>query len=211
MKFGYPVQASPYFIFKNLWKLKNVTVDGGTFIGRDVTISEGVCFYGKSEVFGKVQIGRYSSINGPSTRICSAVHHVYIGSFCSIASNVIIQEYNHAINLPTTYNIFSHIFNDNQTSDSIVSKGPIIIDDDVWIGSNSVVLSGVHIGKGSVIGAGTVVSKNIPPYSVVIGNPCKIIRKRFSDEIIQKLDQSNWTNWSIEEIKRNKDFFQIKY
>lgn len=68
-----------------------------------------------------------------------------------------------------------------------ICKGPIIIEDDVWLGYGVTVLSGVTIGKGAVIGAKSVVSKNIPPYSIAVGNPIKIIRKRFSDSVILKL------------------------
>ncbi|MBN2965577.1 CatB-related O-acetyltransferase, partial [Sulfurospirillum sp. T05] len=91
----------------------------------------------------------------------------------------------------------------------IFSKGDIIIEDDVWIGSNCVILSGVTIGRGSVIGAGSVVTKNIPKYSIVGGNPAKVIKNRFNHETICLIENLKWWDWGIDKIKSNKDLFQL--
>ena len=135
-------------------------------------------------------MGKYTSINGPSTRICGEVNHVNIGSYCSVASNVVIQEFNHNYLRATTYNIFSHIIGVQNMTEKI-SRGPIIIHDDVWIGSNSVILSGVTIGRGSVVGAGSVVTKDVAPYTIVAGNPAKFIKYRFSKDTIERIENSN--------------------
>lgn len=86
-----------------------------------------------------------------------------------------------------------------------LSKGNIIIEDDVWIGQGAIILSGVTIGRGSVIGAGAVVAKDIPPYSIVVGNPGKVIKKRFSDEIIEKLMKVDYSKLDENKIKYNID------
>ena len=146
VKSSFPCRISPLFALKGLKGLNRVCLDSA-FIGRDVTISSGCCFYEDPVIFGKVKIGRYTSVCGPGTRICAEINNVIIGSFCSIASNVVIQEYNHNIRKATTYDLLSHMFDDT-TPDMEISKGDIIIEDGVWIGSNSVILSGVHIGRG---------------------------------------------------------------
>ena len=82
-------------------------------------------------------------------------------------------------------------------------KGDTVIGNDVWIGQNVTVMPGVHIGDGSVIAANTVVTKDVPAYCIAGGNPCKIIRKRFDDELIEYLLELKWWDWSADKIFRN--------
>ena len=79
-------------------------------------------------------------------------------------------------------------------------KGDTIIGNDVWIGQNAVILPGVHIGDGAIIGANSVVGKNVEPYTIVVGNPAKVLRKRFDDELIGLLQSFKWWDKSIDEI-----------
>ena len=204
VKSDFPCRVSPYFIFRLDKKKKNIVL-GNAFIGRDVKISEGCKFFEDPILFGKVVVGKYTSINGPGTRIFATVNSINIGSYCSIASNVIIQEYNHDYNFISTYNFSPEIF--GFKSNNINSKGNIEIEEDVWIGSNSVILSGVKIGRGSVVGAGSVVTKNIPPYSIAVGNPAVVIRKRFSEEVINYIESLKWWEWDEKKIKDNKHIF----
>ncbi len=81
-------------------------------------------------------------------------------------------------------------------------KGDTIIGNDVWIGQNAVILPGVHIGDGAIIGANSVVGSDIPPYTIVVGNPARETRKRFDDELIQLLQIFKWWDKSIEEINQ---------
>ena len=85
-------------------------------------------------------------------------------------------------------------------------KRQIIIGNDVTIGANVTIMGGVTIGNGAVVGANSLVTKDIPPYAIVGGNPAKIIKYRFEDEIIEKLNEIKWWNWSEEKIKENMDF-----
>ena len=196
------------FKFMLKYRKKDTIIRGG-YIGSNVNFLDGFNVFGTPEIYGNVNIGKYTTICGPSTRICSTINTIEIGNYCSIASNVIIQEFYHRMDLPTTYGIYSKILNIHDEKLQKISKGSIIISDDVWIGSNSVILSGVKIGRGAIIGAGAVVTKDVDPYTIVGGNPAKTIRKRFSDNYIQKLELSKWWTWGREEILQNKDFFLI--
>ena len=79
-------------------------------------------------------------------------------------------------------------------------KGDTIVGNDVWIGQNATILPGVHIGDGAVIGANSTIGKDIPPYTIVVGNPANVLRKRFDDEMIELLLKFKWWDKSIEEI-----------
>ena len=85
------------------------------------------------------------------------------------------------------------------------SKGPIIVEDDVWIGTRAIILSGVRIGKGAVIAAGTVVTKDIPPYAIVGGNPAKIIKFRFEQDVINELMKVDFAKIDKNFISTNID------
>lgn len=153
-------------------------------------------------------MGRFVSINGPSTRLGSHIYGIKIGSFSSIAPNVTIQEDLHKKDRISSYFICKNIFNESIAKD-IISKGPIVIEEDVWIGSNSVILSGVTIGMGSVIGAGSIVTKDIPRYSIAVGNPAKVIKNRFNNQVIVILKESKWWEKDIEELENMKEIFDL--
>ena len=82
-------------------------------------------------------------------------------------------------------------------------KGDTVIGNDVWIGENVIILPGVHIDDGAIIGANSVVAKDIEPYSIAVGNPCRVIKKRFDDETISKLLEIKWWNWNEKRIFDN--------
>lgn len=126
-----------------------------------------------------------------------------IGSFCSIGEDVkflLAGEHNYK-NI-STYPFKRRFLNQDNES---ISKGNIVIEDDVWIGYNSIILSGVHIGRGAVIGAGSIVSKNIPPYAIFAGN--KVIKYRFNDKVIDKLMKINFDKLDSKNIKKNINLF----
>lgn len=129
--------------------------------------------------------------------------HIMIGSYTSIAQQekfyIGINHDYKCVTMAPFENIF-HIPNVcNKDSDH--NHNQIIIGHDVWIGNDCTIMSGIHIGNGAVIGAGSVVAKDIPPYAIVVGNPAKIIKYRFSEEIIQKLQELKWWYWPEEKIK----------
>ncbi len=181
-------------------------LSGVEIIG-DVTVNKGCKIY-QSYVHGNVKIDENSSIWGPGTCIISSLHPITIGKFCSLARYVSIQESNHKTARLSTYHFSSNIFNHRVDSD-LASKGSIVICNDVWIGAHVNVLSGVTIGNGAVIGAGSVVTTNVPPYAIVGGNPARVLKYRFSPEIIEQVENLKWWDWSMEKILANKDLFEF--
>ena len=127
-----------------------------------------------------------------------------IGKFCQIASGVefIMNGANHQMNAVSTFPFYTlEGWNMNPPSmDDLPLKGDTVIGNDVWIGQNAVILPGVHIGDGAIIGANSVVGKTVAPYSIVVGNPAREIRKRFDDELIDLLLQFKWWDKTVEEI-----------
>lgn len=164
------------------------------------------CFIENAYIYGDVELGRYVSITGPGTIIHAEVEKISIGSFSSIAPNVSIIEFNHNMSRVTTLSVQSRIFGKPPKED-FISKGPIIIEEDVWIGANVVILSGVSIGRGAVIAAGAVVNHNIPRYAVAGGIPAKIIKMRFNQGVIEKLEDEEWWNWDTVTIRNKQEFF----
>lgn len=133
-----------------------------------------------------------------------------IGKFCMIASDVkfIMNGANHLTEAVTAYPfaIFGGDWSEAMQGKSYPNKGNIVVGNDVWIGYNATILAGVTIGDGAIIGNNALVTKDVEPYSIVGGNPAKLIRKRFSEEKIKQLLEIQWWNWEIEKITQNLDF-----
>ena len=145
--------------------------------------------------YGKIKLIDYGKSNSK----------LNIGNYCSIADNVeFILSGEHDYRIFSTYP-FRTIFEryDKETK----SKGSIEIKDDVWIGSNCIILSGVSIGRGAVIGAGSIVSKSIPPYSIYVKD--RVIKKRFDDETIAKLMKIDYQNMDPYEIIKKNIFIPL--
>lgn len=127
-----------------------------------------------------------------------------IGKFCQIASGVkfIMNGANHQMNAASTFPFY--ILNgwqqDIPSLSDLPLKGDTIIGNDVWIGQNATILPGIHIGDGAIIGMNSTVGSDVPPYTIVAGNPAKEIRKRFDDELIELMLKFEWWNKSVEEI-----------
>lgn len=131
--------------------------------------------------------------------------NLVIGKYCSIAAGVVIMlGGEHYYERVSTYPFnkkflknFDEAIKDRKT------KGGVTIGNDVWIGRNALILSGVKIGDGAVIGAAAVVTKDVPPYAIVAGNPAKIIRYRFDEATINAIIKLDWWNWPDEKVRIN--------
>lgn len=131
-----------------------------------------------------------------------------IGKFCAIARGVefIMNGANHRMCSVTTYpfNIMGGGWEKSAPKmEDLPLKGDTVVGNDIWFGQNVTVLPGVHIGDGAIIGANSVVTKDVPPYAIVGGNPAKLIRKRFDDETIEFLLDLKWWDWPAEKIFDN--------
>lgn len=130
-----------------------------------------------------------------------------IGKFCMIASGVtfIMNGANHMTDALTSYPfaIFGNGWEKAMDNKSYPIKGDINIGNDVWIGYNATIMSGVTIGDGAIIATNSTVTKDVEPYAIVGGNPAHEIRKRFPDETIVKLLETKWWDWEIEKITEN--------
>ena len=131
-----------------------------------------------------------------------------IGKFCSIAcgAKFLFNCANHTLKSLSTYT-FPLFYEDWGLEKSDVAtawdnKGDIVIGNDVWIGYEAVIMAGVHIGNGAIIAARAVVTKDVPPYTIVGGVPARPIRQRFDEEVVQKLETLKWWDWSAEKIRR---------
>ena len=177
-------------------------------------------FYYKGILIGKYTYGYRTLLSTPVAKC--------IGRFCSINHTARIVA-NHVTDAVTTSSILGDInFLDIETFEridayiqkhgkyknncksfmhEITDNQPVEIGNDVWIGANVIILPGVKIGDGAIVAAGAVVSKDVPPYSVVGGVPAKIIKYRFDKNIIENLERICWWNWPIEKIRDNLELF----
>jgi acetyltransferase-like isoleucine patch superfamily enzyme len=165
----------------------------------------------KLDAFPVLKIGRFSYTGNISiTSYDSPPPIIEIGSYCSIGDGVqLILVRNHAYDFVSSYPMFHHLTDLTNPDEAYyrgtkveceVSKLRISIGSDVWIGRGATILSGVEIGHGAIIGAMAVVSKNVPPYAIVVGNPGKIIKYRFSEDQIFRLLKIEWWGWEHKKI-----------
>lgn len=173
---------------------------------------------------GKNFVGAYTRIyhcylgTGTYIRENSTFFYTKIGRYCSVADNVCVCIGNHPTHFATThpafyYDISSQIgwtFHKGEPLYKNIYKYPkdeteyqVIIGNDVWIGSHVLLMGGITIGDGAVIAAGSVVTKDVEPYTVVGGNPAHLIKKRFSEDVIDNLISSKWWNLPLKEIEVN--------
>ncbi len=177
-------------------------------IGRHCWIRQGV------EIHDSVTVGDYSYIVGPGTLIDEAV----IGKFCSIARNAIIGPPGHNYDWVSTHPfIYLKSYGFAECNRPIFQKNPPTIGNDVWIGVNSVILRGVHVRDGSIIAAGSIVTRDVEPYSIVAGVPARHLKYRFPEQTREALLGIQWWNWGDEQLKEalpllsNVEEFLVRY
>ena len=177
-----------------------------------------VCFIKNIITRPNITVGEYTyydDINGAEKFEEHVTHHyeflgdkLIIGKFCAIAKGIefVMNGANHRMNSVTTYpfNIMGRGWEKcAPASKDLPYKGATVIENDVWLCKNVTVMPGVHIGNGAIIGANSVVAKDIDPYCIAAVNPCKIVKKRFDDELISYLQELQWWNWPPEKIFTN--------
>ncbi|WP_280514926.1 CatB-related O-acetyltransferase [Aureimonas sp. ME7] len=168
----------------------------------------------------KIEIGEYTYYDDPGGALLFAsrnvLHHydflgdrLRIGRFCAIATGArfVMNGANHAMTGFSTFpfNIFGSGWEEGFEMETILSglKGDTVVGNDVWIGSDALILPGVTIGDGAIVAANSVVSRDVAPYAVVAGNPASKRRRRFDDATIERLLAVGWWNWPVERISRN--------
>lgn len=174
--------------------------DRSVIFRRD-TVSErqGLVFFygnrlGEVDINGLVILGDYSSI-GTASRVCN----VAVGRYSSIGRELLAGLGKHPVDW-----VSSHCFpyyNPIELVDADITPHKIafkhspqltVIENDVWIGDRVTLMDGIYVGTGAIVGAGSVVTKNVPPYAIVVGNPARVLRMRFSDSVIERLLRSEW-------------------
>ncbi len=142
--------------------------------------------------YGKPHVLRWADTDGK----------LFIGKYCSIAANVkIYLGGDHKTGWVTTYP-FTAKHPELGITGHPASKGNVVIGNDVWIGNEAVILSGVSVGDGAVIWAGAVVSRNVEPYGIAVGNPAKVKRIRFNTRIVRDLLSIKWWDWPHDKVVR---------
>lgn len=205
-KFGHPdvaIAASNRLIEnQSITGYKSASIGRNCELRGDIHLGKGVDIANGCTLRFNATLGRYSRLGANSEMIGD----VSIGKFSPIARRVTFQQLNHPMDKPSMSMTFYERVLDGKLKH--VSKGPINIGSDTWIGMDTIVLPGVTIGDGAVVGSGSVVTQDVKPYEVVAGVPAKQIKWRFPEDIREKLLEISWWDWSITRLKENKEFFE---
>lgn len=156
--------------------------------------------------YGVGTYGRLNQIAGTNWE--EDCDKLVVGNYCSISVNANLIRSQHDHQAVSTYPF--KMDNEYNARNSIYPDNTTIIGNDVWIGANTTLMPGINIGDGAVIASGAVVNKDVPPYAIVGGVPAKVIKKRFSDEVITELLKIKWWDWETNLIKERKEDFVSK-
>lgn len=158
-------------------------------------------FTNRHEKYARFSIGDWT-YGTPTVLWWDIETRLVIGKFCSIADDVtILLGGEHRTDWVTTYPFNKFFEGAKGTEGHPRSKGNVVIGNDVWIGANTTILSGVTIHDGAVVGAGSLVCKDVQPYAIVAGNPAKQIKLRFAEDTVSELLRIAWWNWPLEKIE----------
>jgi len=167
---------------------------------------QNVVFDGKNAVpdrcnfSGNVKIG-YATTLGYNNVLAG---EITIGKYCQLGGDVVLHATNHPISSMTTY-INNNLFQGELKG--LKEENEIVIGNDVWIGHGVIIVGNINIGNGAILAAGSVITKDVPPYTIVGGVPAKIIKKRFSNQIIQEIETLKWWDLSEVELEKIKPLF----
>lgn len=191
-----------FYAYKRRKYKKNNSIEKSCVFGSNVKISN--CIFdshSRAAEYSSIhntEVGCYSSLGR-----YSKIVYTKIGKYCAISWDVTINAVSHP-HTHLTINAFPYVPRvGNFVTQRNQTYNEVIIKNDVWIGANSVIMPGVIIGNGAIIGAGAVVTKDVPDYAIVVGVPAKVIKYRFSDDIIKRLLELQWWNLDPKVIKQN--------
>lgn len=183
----YPIKTHSKLIFlKNFVKSKNIIIGDYTYYADLANGAED--FEERNVLYNKEKV------------------KLIIGKFCAIAAGTrFLLTGNHKLDAISTYPfpLFGDLWDHPYNFFDLPVKGDIVVGNDVWFGYDSIIGNGVKIGNGAIIGTRAVVVKEVPAYSIVGGNPAKVVKMRFDDNTIERLQKIAWWDWSIEKISRN--------
>lgn len=191
------MQSLSYYFGKLLQKMQVATL-------RDCSIDKTAKVSQRSNLVN-VSMGRYSYVG-----VANSINNVSIGSFCSIASYCAIGGGGHPLNYVSTSPVFlegSNIFGKSFFELKYDAAPHTTIGNDVWIGEAAFIKAGITVGDGAVVGAHAVVTKDVPPYAVVVGAPARVIKYRFDNSTIKALENLAWWEWDLDRIKANSALF----
>lgn len=179
--------------------------------------------YGKNTTILSCNVGKYCRFGYDNLIYCSTIgdytysaantriYYSRIGRFCSISWSVTIGGFEHPVKRISSHGFsYSPIYDfvDKKPESIVNTIQECIIGNDVWIGCNAYLKAGIKVGNGAVIGAGSVVTDDVPPYAIVAGNPAVIIKYRFSKDIVKVLQDTRWWEWPNKKIKKYIVLFQ---
>jgi acetyltransferase-like isoleucine patch superfamily enzyme len=184
--------------------MKHITIDPSTDVRRAEITAEGrnvIAGYGK--VSGVLHIGDASTV-GPGAHLVGGT--IRIGRYCQLGPNVAVYAINHPTNHLTSY-VNARLF-DGRLKTAQIDR-PVTVGHDVWMGHGAILLPGVSVGDGAVIGAGAVVTQDVAEFTIVVGNPARPVRKRFTDELCDLVRSLKWWNLPASELARIEEIFHV--
>ncbi len=185
----------------NIWNDNNIIKDSLS-TEESIQLGKAHNFHGNNKVHNST-IGQNSYVS-----YNSIIYHTEIGDYCSIGPNVVSGYGDHPLNMiSTSPNIYLNdlLFEPNEKEEILTNHfKKVIIKNDVWIGANVYIKKGVEIGTGAIIGAGSVVLNNVGDYEIVAGVPARLIKSRFSDEVVKLLIKIKWWNLDFNILREHK-------